>query len=108
MNSKRIVLTAFVLVAIVQLAIPGKIIWDREKILETGKEFKFETAPVDPSDPFRGKYIVLDFKENSFEVESTTEWTDGTNAYVILKTDTKGFAKIESVSIEKPTDNLDF
>lgn len=108
MNSKKILLTAFILVAIVQLAIPGKMIWDREKILETGKDFKFETAPVDPSDPFRGKYIVLDYKENSFDVESTKEWIDGTNVYVILKTDTKGFAKIDDVSSEKPTADLDF
>lgn len=108
MNSKKILLTAFILVAIVQLAIPGKMIWDREKILETGKEFKFETAPVDPSDPFRGKYIVLDYKENSFDIESTKEWIDGENVYVILKTNPKGFAKIASVSSEKPTDDLDF
>jgi|SRR5690554_4868638 len=108
MNSKKMVLTAFILVAIVQLAIPGKMIWDREKILETGKDFKFETAPVDPSDPFRGKYIVLDYKENSFNVESIKEWIDGRKVYVILKTDTKGFAKIASVSSEEPTADLDF
>lgn len=108
MNSKKIVLTAFILVAIVQLAIPGKIIWDRETILETGKEFKFETAPVDPSDPFRGNYIVLDYKENSFNVESTKEWIDGGKVYVILETDTNGFAKISSISRKKPTNDLDF
>ncbi len=108
MNSKKILLTAFILVAIIQLAIPGKMIWDREIILETGKEFKFETAPVDPTDPFRGKYIVLDYKENSVVVDSVKEWVEGERIYVNLQTDSKGFARIESISKEKPVDNLDF
>lgn len=108
MNTKKIVLTAFILLAIIQLAIPGKMIWDKERILETGKEFKFETAPIDPTDPFRGKYIVLHYKENSIEVDSVNNWRDGENIYVILKSDENDFAKIEAVSKEKPTNTDDF
>lgn len=108
MKSKKISLTAFIVVAIIQLAIPAKMIWDKERILETGKEFKFETAPIDPSDPFRGKYIVLQYKENTVQVDSEDPWVEGEKIYVILKTDAKGFAAIDNVSKEKPADNTDF
>lgn len=94
--------------AIIQLAIPAKMIWDKEKILETGKEFKFETAPVDPTDPFRGKYIVLQFNENSIEIETDDNWVSGENIYVVLKPNVKGFSTIDYVSKEKPADTEDF
>lgn len=108
MNSKKIVLTAFVLLAIIQLAIPAKMIWDREKILATGKEYKFETAPVDPTDPFRGKYIVLQYKENSIILESDANWVSGEAIYVILKNNPSGFATISGISKEKPASSVDF
>ena len=108
MSSKKILFTTFILVALIQLAVPGKMIWDKEKILESGKEFKFETAPVDPTDPFRGKYIILDYKESTIRIDSANTWTEGDRIYIILKTDPKGFAKVDYVSKEKPTNNPDF
>lgn len=108
MNTKNILLIAFVIVAIIQLAIPGKMIWDKEKILITGKEFKFETAPIDPTDPFRGKYIVLDYKASRIHIDSANTWTEGDNIYVILTNDSKGFAMVDYVSKEKPTNYSDF
>ncbi len=108
MNSKNILLTAFILVAIIQLAIPGKMIWDKEKTLGTGKEFKFETAPIDPTDPFRGKYIILDYKASRINIDSANTWTEGDNIYIILINDSKGFAKVDYVSSEKPENNPNF
>ena len=108
MNTRKILLSAFILVAIIQLAIPGKMIWDKERILETGKEFKFETAPIDPTDPFRGKYIVLDYIESRIHIDSANTWNEGDRIYVILKTDEKGFAKVDYVSSEKPENNPNF
>lgn len=108
MNNKKILLFAFVLIAIVQLSVPSKMIWDRERILELGKEFKFETAPIDPADPFRGKYIVLQFKEATVLLNSDTQWIEGEQIYAVLKTDNKGFAKIDYVTREKPDFNIDY
>ena len=108
MNNKKILFTVFIVVAIVQLAVPAKMIWDQERVLELGKEFKFETAPVDPTDPFRGKYIVLQYKENRVAIDSETDWKEGERVYVHLIKDQNGFAKIEAVSKEKPTGTEDF
>ena len=108
MNNKTILFTAFILMAIIQLAIPGKMIWDKEKIIETGKEFKFESAPIDPTDPFRGKYIVLHYNENSITVETEDNWVSGESIYVILKTNDKGFSMIDYISKEIPKTTEDF
>jgi uncharacterized membrane-anchored protein len=108
MNNKKILFAVFVLVALVQLYVPAKIIWDREEILKTGSEFKFKTVPIDPSDPFRGKYITLSYIENTVKVENENDWTMGEKIYVHLTTTKDGFAKVQSVSKEKPTENQDY
>lgn len=108
MNSKKLLLTGFILMALVQLAIPGKMIWDRERILESGKEFRFSTAPIDPTDPFRGKYIILNYMENSIEIEDENDWYAGEIVFATIESDLDGFAKIKSVSKEKPSETSDF
>lgn len=108
MNSKKIILLAFILVALVQIYFPARFIIDRSIILSSGKEFKFKTAPIDPSDPFRGKYINLNFNENTFEIQNKENWTRGETVFVLLVNDNNGFAKIKSVSKVKPLDSQDF
>jgi len=103
MISKKMLLPVFILVALVQLFVPAKMIWDREDILKTGTEYKFETAPVDPSAPFRGKYIILRYVENTVQVNNTDEWKRGDVVFAILTIDENGYAKIEAISKEKPS-----
>ena len=62
MNKKILLISAFVLVVLVQLYVPAKMIWGREEVLNTGTEYKFRTAPIDPNDVFRGKYINLNYE----------------------------------------------
>jgi uncharacterized membrane-anchored protein len=102
MNNKKLLLAAMVLVAMAQLYFPAKMIRDRENVLNTGKEFKFKTAPIDPYDPFRGKYIALAFKDNMFDIQGDSNWVYNESVFVILTADEQGFAKIRSVSKEKP------
>ncbi|MEM9545210.1 MAG: GDYXXLXY domain-containing protein [Bacteroidota bacterium] len=108
MNSSKIRLIAFILVALAQLYVPAKMIWNKEDIIATGVEFKFKTAPVDPNDPFRGKYINLNYEDITVAVANPRDWTIGESIYVLLKTDSTGFAKIKSVSKIKPTENENF
>lgn len=41
-------------------------IFNNEETISKGTEYKFKCMPIDPNDPFRGKYITL-----SYEVENT-------------------------------------
>jgi len=108
MNSRKIIFLAFIVVALVQIYVPARIILDRAIVLNSGKEFKFKTAPIDPSDPFRGKYLDLNFNDNTVEIQNKENWARGETVFVLLTTDNNGFAKIRSVSKVKPLDNQDF
>ena len=108
MSSKKLLLSVFILVALAQLYVPAKMIFDKEDTLETGIDYKFSTAPIDPTDPFRGKYIILSYKDNVAVIDNEKDWVSGEIVYVFLENDQNGFAKIKSVSKEKPTDSQNF
>lgn len=106
---KRPVFIFFVIIALLQLAVPAKMILDKENILSLGAPYKFRTAPIDPSDPFRGKYITLSFDANEFEVPNDTSWRTNDVVYVHLGKDKEGFAKIKDITRQPPADgNVDY
>lgn len=100
---KKYVFPIFILIAFIQLAIPVKSIYDQEQILAHGKEFKFRTAPVDPNDPFRGKYVALRFKENTINVAPYEKWKQGDKIYAHIDEDKNGFAQLTYASETEPT-----
>lgn len=108
MNSKKIILPAFILIVLLQLFIPAKMIFDREDVLNKGTEYKFKTAPIDPNDPFRGKYITLQYNENQIQIQDEKNWVSGETIYVLFSKDSVGFAKIKSVVKKKPNGFHDF
>jgi uncharacterized membrane-anchored protein len=83
-------------------------IFNKEAVLTEGKEFRFKTAPIDPTDPFRGKYIILSFEENTIQVFGAEDWNQGDQVFVSITEDEQGFAKIISASKEKPSPEEDF
>ena len=54
---------AFGLMVLLQLALPGRMILQHEQTLRQGAEHRFKTAPVDPYDAFRGRYVALGFPD---------------------------------------------
>lgn len=100
MNKKIISLIAFACLVLSQLFIPIQMILGKENTLQTGTLFKFKTAPVDPYDPFRGKYITLSYEIE--ECDSDTEWLRGEQVYVTITEDSLGFAKIASLTKQEP------
>jgi uncharacterized membrane-anchored protein len=99
MKTKYIII-AFVLTVLVQLAVPAQIVWENEQAYANGKEYKFKTQPIDPNDPFRGKYISLNFEADSADVKDS-EW-HADEGYVVLGTDKEGFAIIDTLMEEAP------
>ena len=51
----------FAAAVVAQWAAPLSMIFRSERVLSGGQAFKFKTAPVDPVDAFRGRYIALNF-----------------------------------------------
>lgn len=108
MKVRQIIFPAFILMVIVQLFVPASMIFKQENILKTGSTFKFKTAPVDPYDPFRGKYIWLNFEANQIGVTDKKDWEYNAPIYVKFKTDENGFAAIKGVSKKRPEQSEDF
>jgi len=104
----KTIFSIFIIVILVQLYVPAKMIIDKEDVLKTGKEFKFKTSPIDPNDPFRGKYITLNFNENRISTNNDYNWERGETIFVILKKDSDNFTTIKSVSKKRPGGNKDF
>lgn len=91
-------LALLLVVFVIHWLVPLRMIFGSEEVVTEGKMFKFRTRPVDPTDPFRGKYVTLSFSENSFVVDSSETWESGEDIYVQLGEDSLGFAVIEAVS----------
>jgi uncharacterized membrane-anchored protein len=108
MKNRNLIIIAFILVALLQLYVPASMVYEREDIMASGKEFRFRTAPVDPNDPFRGKYISLQYQENNIEVKNASDWTDNETVYVIIAAGKDGYAGIQSVSKEEPSGKQDY
>lgn len=106
--NKKIIWPAFVLMSLAQLYIPFQMIMGKEKVLQTGKEFRFKAAPVDPYDAFRGKYITLSYEQNAYQVANAEEWYSGDVIYVALSDNNEGFATISNVTKEVPAGTSDY
>ena len=98
---KKYLIIAFIVTVLMQLSVPAMMIYDSEITEKEGTAFKFKTVPIDPTDPFRGKYITLSYDIASYPTTDTT-FTNGELVYVVLAKDEAGFAKIASVSHNKP------
>lgn len=95
---KKILVVAFPLMCLAQWFIPGKMIYDQEATLNHGTVYKFKTQPIDPTDPFRGSYITLNFESSIVVVDDSKEWRRGEEVFVTLKNNSGGFAQIDSIS----------
>ena len=101
---KKVRLIIFLVVALVQISVPASMIWKRQRTMREGRLWKFRTAPVDPVDVLRGRYLVLRFEAEAFP-RSTPWLTDtmealpyGRTTYVSLKEDVNGFAMVDEIS----------
>ena len=101
MKTLRVVI--FIVVALIQLSVPASVVWKRERTLKHGRVWKFRTAPVDPVDAVRGRYVALRFaaEEISSDDAAYRKLDFGTTTYFVLKEGADGFAKVERIS-EKP------
>ena len=89
----RVLFFGLLALAVVQLAVPLSMILKRESTLEHGRLFRFRTAPVDPYDAFRGRYVTLTMEHNSVADPNTGDYSPGQRIYVLLEEGEDGFAK---------------
>lgn len=109
---KLIIGLGFALMIGLQLWVPSNMIYENTRVISEGTPYKFKTRPIDPNDPFRGKYVALNFEMDEFYTEDTLIFGDqktyGQKLYVYLETDSLGYAQASSVSLTPKDTQQDY
>jgi hypothetical protein len=103
MKNKRIV----IILASLQLLFFGWIIFQSESHLAAGRIHKFQLRISDPSDPFRGRYMVLNFAEENLKISGFVPAENG-KFHIQLGKDAHGFSIPINASNVLPADNNDW
>ncbi|PJN90915.1 GDYXXLXY domain-containing protein [Bacillus sp. mrc49] len=82
----------------------------------TGEEIKIKTAPVDPTDLFRGSYVALQYDIETVQPSQLADsiksefkarnMGDYKKVYVRLKQDGSGLYEVDSVTKKKPSKGM--
>lgn len=99
----KYILIGIALVFAAQLYVPASLIFRNDDILNTGAMYKLRTAPIDPIDPLRGKYVLLNFDISRYTMKDTL-WksSEEQTVYVVLTTDNDGYGVIKEMLLEEP------
>ncbi len=95
-RTKKIGFLAF---ALVILAIPVYLMMSSEAILEDGHRHKIRLEGRDPFDPFRGKFLRLNFNDEI----ACIDCSEGEEVYVLLEKGEDGYSFFSEGVKEKPT-----
>ena len=94
---KPLLIGIFALVALAQLSVPATMAWGRVQTLSHGRVWKLKTAPIDPEDAVRGRYVMLRFAAEDAYRQPEQLKSSG-SIYAILKEGTDGFAEVDHLS----------
>jgi uncharacterized membrane-anchored protein len=108
MYNKKLLIPAFAIMVVLQWYFPVQMIRSNEQVLEIGKEYKFRVTQVDPNDPFRGKFIMLQFSETIAVVDEQTNWLGNEDIYLTFREDPNGFAVISGVTKTIPANTENY
>lgn len=93
----------FGVVMLCYLAYPYFMIRGQEHILERGTSYRFKPRPVDPVDAFRGKYIVLNYNDNTLNYPNAEEiFSYGQKVFLSIAKDDQGFAYFSAIHPNRP------
>lgn len=90
------------LVALFQLAAPLYMAWHWEDVLKTGRIYYWQTAPVDPFDILKGRYVDLWFRDITGPVAGESELMPGQTAYAAIREGADRLAYISEVGTTPP------
>jgi len=97
MKAKTFLPILFILMVLFQVYVPASMVFNQERIYFAGTAYKMQLAPIDPNDPFRGKYIILAFRENITTIPKDNKLNLANDVYVIMKPGKNDFLEIDSI-----------
>lgn len=105
---KKITLTLLAATFLLQWFVPLNMIMQQETILKEGTTFKFKTEPIDPNDPFRGKFVVLNYIADRVEVTDGQQWFHGEPVFAKIREGADGFAEVAGLEKVAPINNSNY
>jgi hypothetical protein len=76
-------------------------------VLDDGIPLKFRIEPIDPYDPFRGRYVRIDFADDKLKLDDINAYDlDDQELYISFGTDSLGYAIPQGYNQEKPVDEV--
>jgi uncharacterized membrane-anchored protein len=97
----------FAVLCVLQLGAAASGIALHERTLAEGADVLLAVAPVDPADPFRGRYVSLafDLEQANHDLKGPAPAYDKP-AYVVLKVDAGRVATVDYVTAARPANGL--
>jgi len=105
---KKITVVLLITTFLFQWFVPLNMIMQQENILQEGTPFKFKTQPIDPNDPFRGKFVVLNYVASRTPIQEGQLWVNGEPVFVKIQNDSDGFAMIAGLEKIEPVDENNY
>jgi uncharacterized membrane-anchored protein len=103
MSGLRVAVVLLVLGIAAQWAVPGYLIQRGQVTLHEGTAYRFHTAPVDPVDPFRGRYVALDFEAASITLaRHDPALRSGQRVYAPIRVGADGYAVLDAPLPQPP------
>lgn len=103
--SNKVTLYIYIILSLVLATIIIQPVIQNSMTMQSGELFLFPTAPVDPYDPFRGKYVQLSFEQRSAPLDiSETTPLKKSIVYGIISKKADGSAIISSIVYSRPSD----
>jgi uncharacterized membrane-anchored protein len=97
-------IAGFVIMVGAQWYVPISMIRDNQATIDDGVEYRFKTRPIDPADPFRGRYVTLAFDAEQYNPTDTNQahFDSYQEVFATLATDSAGFAKVVRLTSKQP------
>lgn len=103
MNRHKMMLLMFGCLAVIQISVPVSMIIRQESILAAGPEYRFKTAPVDPFDAFRGRYVAIRLLEDRVPYDlSYRDLTQGQRVFALIASGSDGFSRFSGITAKEP------
>lgn len=101
------------LTIVMQLVVPTSIALQYEKVLKEGKLYRFQVVPIDPADPFKGRYVRLRFAaqngvKEDLRVFPTERLKRKKTVYAVLEANENNIAHVRELHLEQPKDSVDY
>lgn len=95
------------LALLMAFGVPASMVFEQEQIRSDGVAVKIRTRPIDPYDPFRGRYVRLGFDVSKVPLANDIDQVRaGERVHLSLAVDEEGYGVFGAAHLEEPPDGL--